>query len=146
MKYKSAIQISSPRQTFKSPLRRHRAAQPSRRPLRRRDRLLLLPPLLLPLRLPLLLPPLRFRPPLHGTSTGPPAKRLDSNLQDRLAQPVRTLLHQRNLPPRSSPRRNGQMRALTLGVLRVRVTLLPPPRHLTRASQTLRRRLRRMLR
>ena len=138
MKYKSAIQISSPRQTFKSPLRRHRAAQPSRRPLRRRDRLRLLP---LSLRLPLRLPPLRFRPPLRGTSAGPPAKRLDKELQDRLAQPVRTHLHQRNLPLLASPRRSGSrlpMTTLLTGMLQLRVTLLSPPRYLLRASQTLR--------
>ena len=114
--------------------------------MRRLGRLLLLLPLLTPRRLLLQLLPLRFRPPLHGASPGPPAKKLDSNSQDRLAQPVRTLLHQRNLPPRSSPRRNSQMLPLILGMLRVRVTLLSPPRYLIRASQTLRRRLRRMLR
>ena len=123
---------------------RYRATQSPRRPSRRLGRLLLLLPLLTPLRL-LLLPLLPlYRPPLHGASPGPKATKMDLSLQDRLAQPVRTLLLKMLPPPRSSPRHNDQTRAMIQGALRVRVTLLPPPRFLTRAAQPLRRRLQRM--
>ena len=124
---------------------RYRAAQPPRRPSRRLGKVLLL--LLLTPRLLLLLPLLLlYRPPPRGASPGPKATTKDFRLQDRLAQPVRALLRKMTAPLRSSPRHNDRTWELTKKELRVRVTLLPPPRFLTRASRTLRRRLRRMRR
>ena len=124
---------------------RYRATQSPRRPSRRLGKVLLL--LLLTPRLLLLLPLLPlYRPPLRGASPGPKATTMDFRLQDRLAQPVRTLLLKMTAPLRSSPRHNDQTWELTKKELRVRVTLLPPPRFLTRAAQPLRRRLRRMRR